>query len=910
MLPTSTLPPDGGYRPEFSIARVMHAGRPVGLAFVVGGRYLLTSAHVVNAALARDWLEPSAPDRSRLLVEFPFGGRRDDVPVRYATVAMWGPAHGSFLRHDVAGLTVLDELPQGIRPLPVALNLAPVGTRVQILGPGRGDLTGDSAHVAGELMGAVDGGRYQLDQFLRGVFRAKSGFSGGPVWRRDTGEVVGVLISAAVDVDSADAYLVGVEVAADCWPEVLYRPPPCPYRGLEAFGVDDAAMFFGREPVVEGLLKLAEQIPLVAVTGRSGSGKSSVIAAGLVAAMSGRQRVAALTVRPGGGVCDALATSLATRTAAVSPVPAVDLDAWERRLAEKGLAKALSTLRGSTGAERSVIVIDQFEQIFADNHPAGQRRQILDQLAALVSGDRHTGDIVALSVRHDFFGPLIEADRTLGPYLQRHAVMLYPPTEEQLRSAVVKPALVADPDRPVTVEPELVDQILMDFSGQAGELPLVQFALTRLWQLHRRPVLTLGTYAALGGARRALTDFADRYVDDLPPDEAEAARRIFCRLGMSDSFGVGRRLARTELPAEDWLVAQKLADQTARLVVLGRDSATGTETVEIAHEVLLRAWPRLREWLEADRKFLEWLRSTASAEAVWEEHRYDERLLLRDPLLEQAEHLLIERPNEVAHLRTFIEASRQASRTERFRLQAETVLRSIEPRIGSLSTAARYIVASDASNAGGDFYEVLDTPFGVRMIVGEVNANITAKFRLVSTVLGSFRHVGYERADLQAIVADLDRAVARLVGNEAFVSVVIAEERGDTLTVVNCGGVPPLVLHRGQVVVLEPAASAPPLGFMPAVEPTIHRLDYGDRLLLHTDGLSATRHDGTAFPLWERSWQLLGHGAVADGLASLESALLDWTGANLSDDVALLLCEYRAESSRAAPSSPMWELRG
>nr|BFE57464.1 hypothetical protein GCM10020063_019900 [Dactylosporangium thailandense] len=895
-------------RPEASLARIMRDGRSVGLAFVIGDRHLVTNAHVVNAALARGAVEPSAPGAARLLLEFPFGGQRDDVPIRYATVAMWGPSHGSFLRHDVAGLTLLDALPHGVRALAIARGNVRDGAPVQILGPGRGENPAALAHVAGELMGAIDGSRYQLDQRLSGVFRARRGFSGGPVWHRDTGEVVGLLASASADDGGTDAYLVGIEVAADCWPEVLYRPPPCPYRGLEAFGVDDAARFFGREPVVADLLQRAGELPLIAVTGRSGSGKSSVIAAGLVAALRAQERVAVLTVRPGGGVIDALATGLATHTSSVTPVPAVDLEAWEERLAAHGLPHALATLRRSTGADRGVIVLDQFEQIFADRHPAGQRRRILDQLAELAAAERTGGDLVALSVRHDFFGPLIEANRALGPYLQRHATMLYPPTEAQLRSAVVQPALLADPDHPVAVEPALVDQILLDFSGQAGELPLVQFALTRLWQLHRRPVLTLGTYAALGGVRRALTAFADRYVDELPTHEADAARRIFCRLGMSDGFGVGRRLLRTELPATDWQVVQRLADHAARLVVLGCDSVTGVETVEIAHEVLLRAWPRLREWLEADRKFLEWLRATESAETLWEEHRYDERLLLRDPLLEQAETLLGQRPEEVAHLRGFIESSRQAARSERFRLQAETVLRPIRPEVGSLSIAARYIVAASAADAGRGFYEAVDTSWGVRMLVGHVSGAGRDAFGVVAHILGTFRHVAHERADLRALAADLDRAACRVLDDEQRVPVLVAEARGGMLAVVNCGHAPPLLLRRGEVFELDPPQAAPPLGFLPVAPIRVERLDFGDRMLLYSGALRSTRPGGEEFPLRERAWRLVGHGAVADGVASLESALTDWTGADLAGDVALLLSEYRSGAVGSQRGAPRWEL--
>src|SRR6185369_12350070 len=132
--------------------------------------------------------------------------------------------------------------------------------------------------------------------------------------------VVGVLSAAATGTADGDAYLVGVEVAVAAWPKVLYRPPRCPYRGLDAFGPDDAALFFGRDAVVATLVEHAERLPVVTVMGPSGSGKSSVLAAGLVAAMSERSTLAHLTVRPGRGVLTAIATALAAQ-ATPAPFP-------------------------------------------------------------------------------------------------------------------------------------------------------------------------------------------------------------------------------------------------------------------------------------------------------------------------------------------------------------------------------------------------------------------------------------------------------------------------------------------------------------------------------------------------------------------------------------------------------------
>ncbi|MFC7528919.1 PP2C family protein-serine/threonine phosphatase [Actinoplanes sp. GCM10030250] len=255
---------------------------------------------------------------------------------------------------------------------------------------------------------------------------------------------------------------------------------------------------------------------------------------------------------------------------------------------------------------------------------------------------------------------------------------------------------------------------------------------------------------------------------------------------------------------------------------------------------------------------------------------------------------------------------RQADRIgELLRLAAvaqQAVLRPIGPQVGALAVAGRYISATAAADIGGDLYEALNTPYGVRIIIGDVRGKGLDAVRLASIVLGSYRHVAYERADIKSIVADLDRAVARSVGDEDFVTAALVEERGGTLTIVNCGHPAPLLLRRGQVIPLEPPAPAPPLGFMPEVKARVERLEPGDRLLLFTDGLGEARREGEFFPTADRAWRLLGHGTVGDGLASLETALHDWVYGRLEDDIALVLLEYTGTDGGTAVPVPSWEV--
>lgn len=226
----------------------------------------------------------------------------------------------------------------------------------------------------------------------------------------------------------------------------------------------------------------------------------------------------------------------------------------------------------------------------------------------------------------------------------------------------------------------------------------------------------------------------------------------------------------------------------------------------------------------------------------------------------------------------------------------QAILRPIDTRLGPFDIAARYVSARTGAEIGGDLYEALETDFGVRIVIGDVRGKGLDAVRLSSTVLGSFRHVAFERADQSRMVGDLDQAVARNAGEEDFVTAILLQERGGTLEVVNCGHPPPMLVRDGTASYLEPETVAPPLGLGPTVRELTVRLQPGDRILLYTDGLAEARKDGEFFPMEDRAWSLIGHGDVGDGLASLETALRRWVGGPLTDDIALLLLDYRPEA--------------
>jgi Trypsin-like peptidase domain len=199
-------------RPEEGIARILDAdGRPVGLAFAVAGGQVVTCAHVVNAALGRRPRDDRSPGLVAITLAFLFGRAVGADARSQATLVHWQPTHGAFDLNDLALLRLTGDLPVGVTPLAIG-GADPAGP-VQMLGPVADRRT--HGHVTGTLLGAVQPGRFQVNQAVAGAFRVGHGFSGGPVWRPSTGEVVAVLQASAVDDGATDVYALDIALVAD-----------------------------------------------------------------------------------------------------------------------------------------------------------------------------------------------------------------------------------------------------------------------------------------------------------------------------------------------------------------------------------------------------------------------------------------------------------------------------------------------------------------------------------------------------------------------------------------------------------------------------------------------------------------------------------------------------------------------
>ncbi|MEA5618110.1 WD40 repeat domain-containing protein [Cronbergia sp. UHCC 0137] len=444
---------------------------------------------------------------------------------------------------------------------------------------------------------------------------------------------------------------------------------PCPYRGLFHFGPNDAEFFFGREIFIDKLDKCTKNSNFIPVLGASGSGKSSVVLAGLVPKLQKEGHWQFTHFRPGSDPFQAIALALV-------PLYTPNLDQTEqifqsRKLADYlqnasvPLADIFAKIHQNHPNYRLLLIVDQFEEIYTLCHNQEIRRKFLDCLLASLETPTSlssSATVLVTTMRADFLGNALSY-RPFADILQNADIKLGPMNREELTEVIEKPAEKLG----VKFETGLVERILDDVQNQPGNLPLLEFALTELWNKRTGKQLTHKTYEEIGQVEGALARHADEKYGNLKDEEKEKVRRIFIQLvrpgeGTEDT----RRIAmKAELGDENWFLVKQLAD--ARLVVTSRN-LTSQETVEVVHEALIRNWGELREWMNTNRVFRAWQERLRSAKGQWEATERDSGSLLRGAALEEAEEKLKERSEDLIDEKEFIEQSIQ----ERDRLkQAE-----------------------------------------------------------------------------------------------------------------------------------------------------------------------------------------------------------------------------------------------
>ena len=421
----------------------------------------------------------------------------------------------------------------------------------------------------------------------------------------------------------------------------------CPYRGLDPYTAEDEQVFYGRAELVDHVVnRLGERARsggVTVVTGPSGSGKTSLLAAGIMPSILhgdlgilGSSNWPQLCLTPGDDPLGALAARLAQLSPESSPasIQAALTDGPVSARAAFTQAVSRVTDAGDCGG-RLVIVIDQFEELFAPTVSDSTRRlyvAVLDAAAQIT--DAAPVALVIVGLRADFHGHCARFPE-LVTALENNQVVVGPMTTGELRSAIVEPAKHAA----LALQPGLVDLLLRDTGADPGNprsadydpgaLPLLSQALLATWQRRRGNLLTVDGYREIGGVTGAISTTAERTLTSLEPRAQQAARELLLLMvRVNEDTPDTRRRVRPadalDMAADQTAAATALeAFVSARLVTLDRDVA------EITHEALIRSWPRLRDWIEEDRAGRLVAQDVEAAASAWDRGRQDASLLYR-----------------------------------------------------------------------------------------------------------------------------------------------------------------------------------------------------------------------------------------------------------------------------------------
>ncbi|MFJ9634599.1 hypothetical protein ACIRU8_43600 [Streptomyces sp. NPDC101175] len=371
-----------------------------------------------------------------------------------------------------------------------------------------------------------------------------------------------------------------------------------PYMGLARFEPDDHDRFFGRDRLTADLVRTAGRHRFTGLIGMSGSGKSSLLRAGLIPAL----RRADPSARPA-----------AIRILTPGEQPAI---------------QHAAALAPADGEGDTWVLVDQFEEVFTLCHDSAERAEFIEAL--LTALDESSRLRVVIAVRADFYGRCGE-HHGLAHALQRANLLVTPMSREELREAIVGPA-AADG---LVLERSLSARIIDEVADEPGSLPLMSHALVETWRRRKGKTLTLKAYEAAGGIRGAIAGTAEQVYTGLRPEQAALARSLLLRLispgeGAQDT----RRPARhSELNPTSGAEADRILELLARARLVTLDDGT----VDLAHEAVITAWPRLRDWIDTSRELLRGQRRLSEAAGVWDELGRDAGALYRGSRLAAAE---------------------------------------------------------------------------------------------------------------------------------------------------------------------------------------------------------------------------------------------------------------------------------
>jgi WD40 repeat protein/serine/threonine protein kinase len=416
--------------------------------------------------------------------------------------------------------------------------------------------------------------------------------------------------------------------------------PDNPYKGLRAFQEADANDFFGRDELVDNLVEQMKgddvQSRFMAIVGPSGSGKSSVVKAGLIPRLRkglvpGSEQWYVVEKMPGQYPMEELEAALLR--IAINPPTSLLEQLMEN---ERGLVRAVKRVLPDDDSEL-VIVIDQFEEIFTQMDDEDNRRFFLNSILEAMRDPKSRLRII-VTLRADFY------DRPLnypefGHLMRECTTIVLPLTSKELRDAIILPAELNH----LELEAGLIEAIIAEVGGEPGALPLLQYAMTELYERRDGRWLTVSAYDEIGGAMGALTRRATDIYDNLDDIRQSMLRQMFLRLVTlgEGSQDTRRRVLISELLSLDFDSdeIQSVIDEFGkyRLLTFDRDPITRSPTIEVAHEALIRQWHLLNQWLDTNRDGLRIQRRVAVAMLEWQNMGRDNSFLASGMRLHQFE---------------------------------------------------------------------------------------------------------------------------------------------------------------------------------------------------------------------------------------------------------------------------------
>lgn len=507
------------------------------------------------------------------------------------------------------------------------------------------------------------------------------GFSGAPVWDPASNFVVGMVLGIVPDgadpgrLHQETAFITPIELLRQANPE-LSLDDTCPYRGFESFDVEHKDFYFGRDEAIKEMIDRLVRNDLVTIVGVSGSGKSSLVRAGLARGLSKWQYPGLVNrqlcfFKPGESpflnllvaLCSLEGHSYAEveKDFHLPPHSIEDADtSGVRDVVREQTPEEIAQLLREHGRKRNLILIaDQFERLFTDCRDVSIQNRIIEILLQAASSDIK----VLIVLRVDYYKTALEHNG-LAQAIKRAEVKLLSMSDSELTDTIVQPALKMGH----ACAPELVNSLVSDIRGRAGDLPLLQFTLKELWASDAASgVLSKESYDKLGyvgtdkpvtGVRGAIIKRAEEIWTTLQNDKKDkVAERIFISLVMAAQPTVADEdlkaldtSRRARLSEFDDFTRQVISELTASfLLTTSMDPFTGTSVVEVSHEALIVNWPRLQNWVRSRRVYLNWYAQKLSPYFQrWQEEKSPDKkpkLLLPESMLPEARQWLEQYPD-------------------------------------------------------------------------------------------------------------------------------------------------------------------------------------------------------------------------------------------------------------------------